>query len=359
MTPRERVATLFRHEIPDRMPITLDVGGGDGITGPYLRVFREKTGHEDPAEYFGFDIRTVTTPLVAHSDDFTIYHPEIPPDAEFDEFGVIRVPSETFPLGHVLSPWQRFTSTEEMLDYPFPTFELHSEVVAKIIDYHARDYPVSVPGGSINEWCYYIRSMEAFMMDLAVRPEMAEILLDKVTSLSAEIGAAMAKAGADIVSFYGDVGSQCSMMMSPKMWREWIKPRWKKIFDAVRDANPETLIFFHSCGFIEPIIEDFIELGLDILNPIQPEAMDPYKLKQEYGDKLSLWGGIGLQSTMQVDDPEEVRRSVRDLIDAWAPGGGALVTTVNTLPLDIPWENIVTLIETVREYSPEAYRNLG
>ena len=209
-----------------------------------------------------------------------------------------------------------------MLDYPFPTFELRPEVVAKIDDFHTRDYAVSVPCGSINEWCYYLRSMEAFMMDLATDPDKAEILLDKVTHLSAEIGASMARCGVDIVSFYGDVGGQCNMIMSPPMWRRWIKPRLKKIFDAVRDANPESLIFFHSCGFIEPIIDDLIEIGLDILNPVQPESMDPYKIKREYGERLSLWGGIGLQTTMQANDLREVQTVVRDLIDAWAPGGG-------------------------------------
>lgn len=359
LSPRERVLRLMRHESVDRMPVTLDPGGGDGIAGPYLKILRAHTGYDSAAEYFDFDIRPVPVPLKAQTQDFSMYHKETPPGTEFDEFGVGRVPSETFPLGMHLSPWQSFTTPQQMLDYPFPGFELTDETVTKIQTWHDRGYAVSVAAGSINEWCYYLRTMEEFMVDLVVNPEMAEILLDKVTDLSTQVGVGMAEAGADIICFYGDVGGQNSMLMSPTSWRKWIKPRWKQIFDAVHRANPEALVFFHSCGYVEPIIPDMIEVGTDILNPIQPEAMDPVKIKRQYGDQVALWGGVGLQSTMtSAASPDVVRIVVRSLIDEWAPGGGGIVTVSNALPVDIPWENVVALVETVKEYSPQVYRRL-
>ena len=137
--------------------------------------------------------------------------------------------------------------------------------------------------------------------------------------------------------------------MSPKMWRQWIKPRWEAIFSAIRRVNPSVKLFLHSCGYIEPIIPDFIELGLDILNPIQPETMDPIKIKQLYGDRLALWGGIGLQSTM-ITDPPTVRATASNLLSAWSKNGGAMVTVTNSLPIDIPWENVVALVETIKEF---------
>ena len=357
LSPRERVLRTLAHRIPDRMPVTLDVGAGDGIVGPYLEVFRTNTGSDDPAEYFDYDIRPVEAPLTPSATDFRAYHETIPPNTVFDEFGVGRVSSKEFPLGLHLEPWKSFTTPQQMLDYPFPTFELCEETVTEIRRLKDRGYATSATGGSINEWCYYLRSMPEFMVDLMDRPRMAEVILDKVTDLSAHTGARLAEAGTDVVSFFGDVGGQTHMLMSPRMWRKWIRPRWKRVFDAVRQANPETRIFCHSCGNILPIIPDFIELGLDILNPVQPEAMDPVDIKRRFGDALALWGGIGLQTTMTAS-PEVVRWATTRLVAEWAPGGGAIVTITNSLPVDIPWPNVVALVDTVREVSPKVYAQL-
>jgi uroporphyrinogen decarboxylase len=338
------------------MPLTLDVGNGDGITGPYLDILEENTGMRDAAEFFDFDIRPIQAPLTPHADDFTVYHDHLPEGTELDEFGVGRLVSETFPHGLVLSPWESFTSPKEMLEYPFPTYELSEETVAQIDALHDRGYAVSVSAGSINEWCYYLRGMEEFMADLVIHPEMAQILLDKVTELSIRVGVETARAGADVICYYGDVGGQKSMLMSPKMWREWIGPRWKKIFTAVHQANPDALVFFHSCGFIEPIIPDLIGYGLDILNPVQPETMDPLKIKRDYGDHVALWGGIGLQSTMRKS-PDVVRQVARQLIDHWSVESGAIVSIANGLTIDIPWENVLALVETIRTHRPQTPRS--
>ena len=320
MNSRERVQAILRHQPADRMPLTLDVGGGDGISGPYLKLFQQKTASASPADYFDYDIRTVPVSLIPQATDFTSYHPHIPDGSVFDEFGVGRLASDTFPLGLILSPWERFTEIQQVIDYPFPTFELNPLTLAEIERQHTRGYAVSVAAGSINEWGYYLRSMPELMVDLAERPAMAEVILEKVTELSTQVGTRLADAGADIICFYGDTGGQGSLLMSPKMWRRWIKPRWLRIFTAVHQANPQALVFFHSCGYIEPIIPDLIEIGLDILNPVQPEVMDPIQIKQKYGNQLSLWGGIGLQTTMK-QPVEQVHQAVRDLMDAWTPGG--------------------------------------
>ena len=275
LSPRERVFRTLAHQIPDRMPVTLDVGAGAGISGPYLDVFRANTGADNPAEYFDYDIRPAPAPLTPTASDFTPYHATIPPGTVFDEFGVGRVASKEFPLGLHLEPWKTFTTPRQILDYPFPIFALSEETAAQIRRIKARGYVASAIGGSVNEWCYYLRSMEQFMVDLADRPDMAQIILDRVTDLSAYTGARLAEAGADIITFFGDVGGQNALLMSPAMWRRWIRPCWERIFAAVRRVNPETKILFHSCGYIVPIIPDMIALGLDILNPVQPEAMHP------------------------------------------------------------------------------------
>jgi uroporphyrinogen decarboxylase len=350
MYPRERVLSVLNHKTADRMPLTLDVGGGSGIGGPYLRLFHRQTGFEDPAEYFDYDIRCVDAPLTPSVNDFSPYHPFIPQGAVFDEFGVGRVASDAFPLGMHLHPWRLFTSPKQVLDYPMPTFHLQDKTVEQIQSLHDRGYAVAVAAGSVNEWCYYLRGLDTFLMDLVQNPDMAELILARVTELATNMGIQLAESGVDILCFYGDVGGQSNMLLSPKMWRQWIRSRWNVIFKSIRRVNPKVKIFLHSCGYIEPIIPDLIEVGLDILNPIQPETMDPIKIKRHYGDRIALWGGIGLQSTMTSPDPQIVRETAKHLLSEWSINGGAIVTITNSLPIDIPWENVVALVETIKDF---------
>lgn len=358
MSPRERVLETLRRRVPDRMPITLDVGASAGIDRAYIDVFRRRTGAADPAEYFDYDIRFVPAPLTATADDFRAYYNEVPPGTTFDEFGVGHVPVKDFPLGQDLHPWEGFDSPRQIEEYPLPVFELRKETVAAIQALKGRGYAVSVASGSINEWCYYLRGMDAFMMDLALAPDMAAAMLERVAGLCAAIGAALAGAGADILCFYGDMGSQTRLLLGPKMWAEWIEPRWKRIIASVRGASPEALVFYHSCGFIEPIIPGLIESGFDILNPVQPESMDPVVIKRKFGGRIALWGGIGMQSTMLCGSPADVERAVRSLVESWAPGGGAIVTAAQTMLPDVPWENVVALVQAVREHGRTARASL-
>ena len=350
MNPRERVLRILNHQTADRLPLTLDVGGGAGIVGPYLRIFNSKTGSGDPADYFNYDIRPVDAPLTPGTNDFSQYHKELPPGTILDEFGVGHVISDTFPLGLHLHPWREFTSSKQVLDYPFPTFQLQEKTLQQIQALHDRGYAVTVAAGSINEWCYYLRGLASFMIDLAQNPGLAQTILDRVTELATYMGIQLADSGVDVLCFYGDVGGQSNMLMSPKMWRQWIKPRWNAIFKSIRRVNRSVKIFLHSCGYVEPIIPDLIELGLDILNPIQPETMDPIQIKRRYGDRLSLWGGIGLQTTMTSTNPQTVRIATRHLLSEWSKNGGAIVTVTNSLPVDIPWDNVVALVETIKEF---------
>ena len=139
-------------------------------------------------------------------------------------------------------------------------------------------------------------------------------------------------------------------MMSPATWREWLKPRWRKVIKAAKDVNPAVLAFYHSDGDVRPVIEDLIEIGFDILNPVQPECMDPAALKRAYGDRLAFWGTIGTQTTMPFGTPDEVRATVKERIETVGVGGGLLIAPTHVLEPEVPWENIVALFEAVDEY---------
>jgi uroporphyrinogen decarboxylase len=145
-----------------------------------------------------------------------------------------------------------------------------------------------------------------------------------------------------------DVATQRGMMMRPALWRRWLKPRLAAIISAAREVKPDILIWYHSDGDCRAIIPELIEIGVDILNPVQPECMDPAAVKAQYGDRLSFSGTIGTQTTMPHGTPEEVRGVVRERIATVGRGGGLLLAPTHVLEPDVPWENIVALVDAVR-----------
>ncbi len=135
---------------------------------------------------------------------------------------------------------------------------------------------------------------------------------------------AAAKAGADMICFGDDIGMQQQMMIAPDLWRKWFKPPFAKAIADVKAIHPEALVFFHSDGYIEPVIPDLIEIGVDVLNPVQPECMDPEKIKKEYGKDLSFWGTVGVQSTMPFGTPKDIRELVKRRIERRGQGRRAV-----------------------------------
>ena len=123
-----------------------------------------------------------------------------------------------------------------------------------------------------------------------------------------------------------------------------------KVIRVAKKIKPEVLVYYHSDGFIEPVIPDLIEIGVDVLNPVQPECMNPVKLKKEYGNRLSFWGTIGTQTTMPFGTPDEVREVVKHMIETVGRGGGLLIAPTHVLEPDVPWENILAFVESVNDY---------
>ena len=143
-----------------------------------------------------------------------------------------------------------------------------------------------------------------------------------------------------------DYGHQQSLLMSPYHWQEFIKPRLRELFAKIKDAGLFT--FLHSCGNVSEIVPDLIQVGLDVLHPVQPEAMDIASLKTEYGDKLAFYGGISTQKTLPRGTPEEVEDEVRQTAQFMAEGGGYILAPGITLQHDIPLENILAFIKAAR-----------
>jgi uroporphyrinogen decarboxylase len=197
---------------------------------------------------------------------------------------------------------------------------------------------------------YKLRGMEALLTDLHLNQDFAACLLDRVTAISAGLADRVARTGVDIILLADDFGTQLDLMMSPSMWRRWFKERLATVIGAARSANPDVLVVFHSDGAIARIIPDLIEIGVDVLNPVQPECLDPADIKAQLGDRLAFWGTVGTQTTLPFGTPDEVREVVRERIRTVGRGGGLLLAPTHVVEPDVPWENVTAFIQAAREY---------
>jgi uroporphyrinogen decarboxylase len=156
----------------------------------------------------------------------------------------------------------------------------------------------------------------------------------------------------DVISEADDYGTQVSQLISPRMFRQRIKPRLAVLFARIKQLAPNARLFFHSCGNVRPLLPDFIEIGVDILNPIHITAtgMEPRALKRDFGDAIVFWGGgVDTQDVLPHGTPQQVKDNVRRNIDALAPGGGYVFCTVHNIQADVPPQNIVAMWEALRE----------
>ena len=204
---------------------------------------------------------------------------------------------------------------------------------------------------SFFETAWYLTGLEKLLMDLMLQAEYINPLLDKILMTNTEIGQHLIAMGADMIWAGDDFGTQSGMIMHPDLWREIFKPRIKWMFEQFRRVNPNIKIAWHSCGSIIPIIKDFIEIGLDVLNPIQPlaEGNDPAFLKKEFGKDLVLFGGIDVQHLLPFETPERIKDEVKRRIDILGKDGGYIIAPAHNIQDDTPEENIMAFFEAVKE----------
>jgi uroporphyrinogen decarboxylase len=351
MQPRDRVLTTLRRQVPDKVPRVLS------LTPLLLEQFRRRTGATDPAGYFDFEVRHVGIGPTKKEEDFSRYLGSLPPSGWVNEWGVGHVPGSLYHFEDYVHPLRNVSSPEDVVQYPFPdvTADYRYEGVEyKVAAWHRRGYAVAsgVPhySGTLFECAWLLRGMENLLADFLLHPKLAAALLDWLTASGTESATRLARAGIDILTTGDDVGTQRGMMMSPALWRQWLKPRLAEIITAAKTVNPDLLVFYHSDGNIEAIIPELIEIGVDILNPVQPECMDPAGLKCEYGRDLAFWGTIGTQTTMPLGTPDEVKSTIRERIETVGQGGGLLLAPTHVLEPDVPWENLLAFFEAVDEY---------
>ena len=198
------------------------------------------------------------------------------------------------------------------------------------------------------EMAYVARGIENLLADMVGEPEFAKRLHASIVDRNlVMMENFLCLNEIDGVLLGSDWGSQRDLLMSPEAWDEIIAPGEQRMFDLVHSYGKD--VWIHSCGNIEKIIPRLVEMGIDVLNPIQPEAMDIAALKRDYGDRLAFWGGISTQQTLPYGTPDELRAEARYVRDLMGEGGGYVFSPAQSIQSDVPTENILALLEVARE----------
>ena len=203
---------------------------------------------------------------------------------------------------------------------------------------------------------WHLCGYEHFMMQMVVDPDFVHDLYKQLFAYETERAVIAAKAGADIVALIGDVAGNSGPMFSPAMWDEFLKPGFRKLIRAVKEANPATYIFFHSDGELASMIPAFIETGIEILNPIESNCMDPAQLKKDFGDRLAFHGAISVQTTIPNGSVADVKEAVYSRIRSVGYNGGYIISNENSFPFDAPLENILAMYEAVQDFDYDSLR---
>jgi uroporphyrinogen decarboxylase len=337
--------------------------------GTLLRVFQEKTGAVDPNEYFDIPTRLLGgwasgaggamvggTHMWKGDIDYSAYLPPIEPG------GRLMCKGDGYLIGDddlevYLFPLKDMQSLEEL--YAYPWWEAERGAAAsrdwrelKTVANQLKDDDRFVMGwvGNPFESAWKLRGFERFLIDLIEFPEFAEALLDLCTEACCANAEYVAKAGVDMLFIYDDVAMDTGLFFSTQTFRRWLLPRYQRIINIGRQIVPDIPVFFHTDGNALDMVPLLIEAGVTVLNPVQPECMEPAQVKKLFGDKLALWGTVGVQKTMPFGTPEQVKAEVKLRIQTVGRGGGFVISPAQTMYSDVPWENVVAFFEAVEEY---------
>ena len=379
MKPRERVILALNHKEADRIPIDLGATIVSSITKASYIPLKKHLGipleeikmldyvqqlpYLDDAlmDRFGVDFRMVQLPA-ATAPDLAIFE-----DGDYyafiDRWGSkLHMPKE----GGLYFDWVDFpikeTTMEALDQYKWPRPDPHEynlRLGEQARDIYANtDFALvgsAVIGGGIFEQPARTMGLENFLMALITEPKFADRLMEQITDIYIEsCNNYLDEVGKyiQIFTYWDDVNTQDGWMISPDIYRKVIKPKERRLVEAIRKKT-DAKLFFHGCGATFDLIPDLIELGFDILNPIQVSArgMDTKRLKGEYGKDIVFWGGgVDTQRVLPFGKPEEVVDEVKRRIDDLAPGGGFIFAAVHNIQAFIPPENIVAAFDTALDY---------
>ncbi|HIE50429.1 MAG TPA: uroporphyrinogen-III decarboxylase-like protein [Armatimonadetes bacterium] len=262
-----------------------------------------------------------------------------------DEFGVVwdkRPENRGYPVRHPLA-------RPDLSGYTFPDPFAAGRFAAFPAQIEAhRDLFLVAWCGDLFERAHFLRGLGPLLLDFYEHPQFVHDLLDGILEFNLGLVRQLARFPLDGLFLSDDYGSQHGPLMSLAHWREFLRPRLQRLFAQVKGYGLR--MFLHSCGNVEPFLPDLIDLGLDVLHPVQPEAMDLRTLKKRYGERLTLYGGLSTQRLLPRASPAQVQEAVRETVRCLAQGGGYILGPGITIQHDIPRENILAVLQAVREW---------
>jgi len=268
---------------------------------------------------------------------------------EVNPYGVVLLQHPRFPQGHrVYGP---FYDSEDLDSFDWPAREdiLTPESLAAEIELYNRAGFCTLTGcDNPFKLAYFMRPYEEFLIDCLVQPDYAISLLKRIAALEFTRAENGVRAGARCAMIFGDFAHQQELMISPEVFRRVLRPLLEEFVSRLKAINPEVLVFLHSDGNLSAVLQDLIECGFAAVHPIQPECMDMAAVKRQYGDVLTLFGGISVQSELPRSKPEAIRSIVRKRIEELGRNGGLILAPTNTLIEDVPLESILAIYDEAR-----------
>lgn len=337
MTKRDYVLQALRHEKTDKVPycIRLTLEGYDAYGERLLKDFYNQDVQDDlKAGKINF-IQAVDLTIGNYMVDLGA------PWWDWDYKNMPEVYADPDEEPEVMPPIIRMDQEERV-----QAFYDNAKYIAEKYE----TFNTSLIWGSHWEKAYFTRGIENYLADLAGAPDFAQELLNFIVECNMEILPKIAQCEhVDGILLGSDWGTQQDLLMSPNTWREMIKPGEKRQYELIKSYGKKVMV--HSCGQILRLMPELVELGVDILNPIQPECMDLKFLKETYGDSITFWGGISTQRTLPYGTPEDVRGETREVIKLMSKNGGYITCSSQEVQTDVPYENLVALIETAKEFA--------
>lgn len=361
MKHRDRVQIALNHETPDRCPLFV------GFTPEMAARVNEDLGIQEDDFYnphgggntyllersLGMDM--FLTSVGWANSYYASHHYGSKGDTYIDEWGVTwrSIPYETrFGRGHYTEMVGHPLADDAALDSyepPDPTRpELYDDALWTVEQFRD-DYWISgATVTTIFESAWALRGFQRTLTDLVLNPELVERLLDIPYRYHLAAAKKLVELGVDMLWIGDDVGTQNRMLISPKTWRRFLKPLLAEFICSVKAINPQLKVAYHSDGYILPIVPELIEIGVDILNPIQPLSMNPAEIKKQFGERLCFWGTIDEQHTLPFGTPQDVEIEVLERLKTIGKGGGLIIGPTHNVQLDTPLENLWAMINTVK-----------
>lgn len=375
LTSKERVLTAMNHEEPDRVPIVVGVSNATGIKMKTYRAIKQLAGIQAPDEYIyqwpelgtaavdeetlqrlHVDVRGVLDLEPEHIRERNRNREPHAPYRDSWASGQVEISEGEWTSG--APPMREATTIEDIENYLWPDMDDPTRVAhvrAQAMQL-AEENQYAVMG---TPWLMFpferafsMQGMDRFLLNLAMEPDFSKSLLGKITEKCKQLlNNYLREAGEflDIIKIGDDLGTQESLMISPKMYREIVKPFHADLISFIKERT-QAKVFFHTDGDVFDLIGDFIEIGVDILNPVQTSAgrmADLDKLKRDYGDNIVYCGAIDTHRVLPEGSPAEVEEEVSRVINALGPGGGYMLASVHTIMNDVPPENVLAMVDAV------------